>query len=152
MDVAEMRDRVAAARVGRLATVSANGGPHLVPFCFALLDDVVVTAVDHKPKRSTSLKRIENIAATGRACVLVDEWSEDWTQLWWVRLDCAASVVEDSAIRDRALAALTAKYAQYAATPPTGTVLALTVTRWTGWAASPGSGSHVSPEGTVYRV
>jgi len=84
--------------------------------------------------------------------VLVDEWSEDWAQLWWVRLDCAASVVEDSAIRDRALAALTAKYAQYAATPPTGTVLALTVTRWTGWAASSGSASHVSPEGSVYRV
>jgi len=147
VNVDEMRERVAAARVGRLATVSAAGDPHLVPFCFVLLDDVVFTAVDHKPKRSAALKRIDNIAATGRACVLVDEWSEDWSQLWWVRLDCSAEVVEDPATRDRALAALTAKYAQYADTPPTGAVLALAVTNWAGWAAS-----HVSPGGTVYRV
>jgi PPOX class probable F420-dependent enzyme len=141
-----MRERVAAARVGRLATVSGDGVPHLVPFCLVLLDDVVFTAVDHKPKRTTALRRIDNITATGRACVLVDEWSEDWTQLWWVRLDCSAQVVEDPATRDGALTALTAKYAQYAEVPPTGAVLALTVEKWTGWA------SHVSPDDTVYRV
>lgn len=145
-----MRSRVEAARVGRLATVSASGEPHLVPFCFVLLGDDIFTAVDHKPKRSTSLKRLANVAATGRGCVLVDEWSEDWTQLWWIRLDCAAAIVDDPADRDRALAALTAKYAQYAAAPPAGAVLALTVERWTGWA--PGSGSHVSTGSTVYPV
>lgn len=142
-----MRERVAAARVGRLATVSGDGVPHLVPFCLVLLDDVVFTAVDHKPKRTTALRRIDNITATGRACVLVDHWDEDWAQLWWVRLDCTAAVVDEPATRDRALAALTAKYAQYTDAPPDGAVLALTVTRWTGWAAS-----HVPPGGSVYPV
>ena len=145
-----MRERVAVARVGRLATVSAAGAPHLVPFCFALRSvddhDVLVTAVDSKPKRTTALKRIDNISATGRACVLVDEWNEDWTQLWWVRLDCSATVVDDPAVRNDALGALTAKYPQYADAPPAGPVLALAVTKWTGWA------SHVSAEGNVYRM
>jgi PPOX class probable F420-dependent enzyme len=130
--------------------VSAGGDPHLVPFCFALVDDVVYSAVDGKPKRSTHLKRIDNIAATGRAAVLVDEWAEDWTQLWWVRLDCAATLVEDPAVRDRALAALAAKYAQYGDTPPTGALLALTPTRWTGWAAQ--SASHVLAGPDVYPM
>lgn len=128
-----MRERVAAARVGRLATVSADGAPHLVPFCFALVGDTVFTAVDDKPKRSRELRRIANITATGRATVLVDHYAEDWTQLWWVRLDCGASVVEDELTRRRALNALAAKYHQYAELPPPGAVLELPVNRWTGW-------------------
>ena len=47
----EMRDLVAAAPVGRLATVGAGGAPHLVPFCFALDGDVLYSAVDRKPKQ-----------------------------------------------------------------------------------------------------
>lgn len=135
VDEGEMRSRVTAARVGRLATVSADGTPHLVPICFALLDDAVVTAVDHKPKSTTALRRIDNIVATGRATLLVDHYEDDWTALWWVRLDCAAAVVGSAAARERALDALAAKYEQYSDHRPTGTVLALEPTRWTGWAA-----------------
>ena len=52
-----MRERVAAARVGRLATVGAGGAPHLVPFCFAVEGDVLYSAVDAKPKRTQRLQR-----------------------------------------------------------------------------------------------
>jgi nitroimidazol reductase NimA-like FMN-containing flavoprotein (pyridoxamine 5'-phosphate oxidase superfamily) len=64
MDAAEARERFAAARVARLATVEAGGRPHLVPIAFAVVGDhTIVSAVEDKPKRSTNLRRLQNIAA-----------------------------------------------------------------------------------------
>jgi PPOX class probable F420-dependent enzyme len=130
-----MRHLVTAARVGHLATVSGDGVPHVVPICFALVGDVVYSCVDHKPKRSTLLRRIANIQATGRACLLVDTYDDDWSQLWWVRLDGRGRLVEASAERSAALTALANKYPQYVEHPPVGPVIALDVTRFSGWSA-----------------
>ncbi|HEX7746867.1 MAG TPA: TIGR03668 family PPOX class F420-dependent oxidoreductase [Micromonosporaceae bacterium] len=127
------RRLVESARVARLATVDADGRPHLVPVCFVLIGEVVYSAIDEKPKRSTRLRRLANIEATGRACVLIDEYHEDWSALWWVRLDGHGRVVTDPAEADRALATLTAKYPQYVERPPRGPVLALTITNWSAW-------------------
>ena len=103
---------------------------------YALVGEVVYTAVDHKPKRSQRLRRTANIAATGVACLLVDQYEEDWSALWWVRLDCAGRVVTGPAEREVALAALVARYEQYAQRPPEGAVLALDVRGWAGWSAA----------------
>lgn len=129
-----MRTLAASARVGYLGTVTANGTPHVVPVCFALLGDVAYSSVDHKPKRSPHLRRIANVRATGHACLLVDEYDEDWSRLWWARLDGHGRVVEDSLEEDAALTALAQKYPQYTQQPPSGPVLALEVTRYSGWA------------------
>ena len=131
-----MRGLLAGAPVGRLATVGADCLPHAVPVCFVLVGDVVYTAVDHKPKRSQRLRRIENIRATAAACLLVDFYAEDWSRLWWVRLDGTGRVVTDGTERTTALTALRAKYPQYAQRPPDGPVLALDVRRWSGWSAT----------------
>jgi len=128
--------RVAAARVGHLATVDRDGRPHLVPVCFALTTEMVYTAVDDKPKRSMRLRRVANVEATGHACLLVDSYDEDWAQLWWVRLDCRARVVADAAEASQARTALAAKYAQYAAHPPSGPVIALHILQWRAWSAT----------------
>ena len=125
----EPRRLVESARVARLATVDADGRPHLVPLCFVLIDDVVYSAVDEKPKRGKQLRRLADLEATGRASLLVDEYHEDWSALWWVRLDGDGRVVADPAESARALAALTAKCPQYAERPPRGPVLAITVTQ-----------------------
>lgn len=130
-----MRRLVAAARVGRLATVGADGTPHAVPICFALRDGTVYSAVDHKPKRRIRLRRITNLEQTGRACLLVDEYGEDWSALWWVRLDGTGRVAADPAEADRAVSALVGKYPQYQDHPPEGPVIALDITGWTGWSA-----------------
>jgi PPOX class probable F420-dependent enzyme len=135
VDADTMRERVDAARVGRLATVGADGQPHLVPICFALVGDVIYSAVDQKPKRSTELRRLANIRATGRGCLLVDESDEDWSALWWVRLDALGREVADPDETTRAVDALRAKYEQYGGQPPSGPVLALEVTRWSAWSA-----------------
>ncbi|MBO0867648.1 MAG: TIGR03668 family PPOX class F420-dependent oxidoreductase [Micromonosporaceae bacterium] len=131
-----MRELVATARVARLGTVGADGRPHLVPVCFVLLDQTAYSAVDHKPKRTTRLRRLANLAATGVACLLIDEYREDWSALWWVRLDGDGRVVDDPAEAARAGAALAAKYRQYGGRAPAGPYLALAIRSWTGWAAT----------------
>ena len=77
MEASEARELFAASRVARLATCDIEGRPHLVPITFALEEDVIVTAVDHKPKRTTRLRRIANIAANPRVSALVDHHRDD---------------------------------------------------------------------------
>jgi PPOX class probable F420-dependent enzyme len=129
-----MRERFGRARVGRLATADADGRPHLVPFCFALVADRIVSVVDAKPKRTQQLRRLANIRAQPRVSVLVDEYDEDWSRLWWVRADGTARVVESGPDRDAAVAELVAKYRQYVEQPPEGPLVEITVDRWRGWA------------------
>ena len=132
----ELRQRVGSARVARLATVDPDGRPHLVPVCFVLLGDVVYHAVDEKPKRHRRLRRLENIQATARACLLIDEYDEDWSKLWWVRLDGPGRLVDDPAEAAAARAALAAKYPQYVERPPSGPLVAVAVTHWSAWSAA----------------
>lgn len=140
----EARRRFAAARVARLTTVDGEGRPHLVPIVFAVDHHVVYSAVDHKPKRTTALRRLANVAANPAVAVLVDHYDDaDWSRLWWVRADGTARVVPpgtDDA--RRAVALLQARYPDYADRPPGGPVLAIDVVRWVGWAATtPPAGS-----------
>jgi PPOX class probable F420-dependent enzyme len=129
---ATAEERLAAARVGHLATVTPGGRPHIVPVCFAVHDGLVYTAVDAKPKATSALARLENVRATGRASLLVDHYEEDWERLWWVRVDGAAAVVRS----DRALDALAAKYPQYRTKRPDGPLIAIAPERWRSWVAS----------------
>ena len=135
----EQRALVAAARVARLATLRADGTARLVPITFVLLDGLVCSAVDEvKPKRSTRLARLDDVRRDPRAAVIVDHYAEDWTQLWWVRIDGEAAVHEAGELADRARAALVAKYPPYA-DPPGGPVVVLTPRRWAGWRGGPPS-------------
>ena len=126
---ATARHLVTEARVLRLATVAPDGTPHQVPATFAARGDTLVTAVDHKPKRHQRLRRLANIAANPRVCVLVDHYDDDWTHLWWARGDGTARVLP----ADPRVAWLRAKYEQYRDHPPEGPVIEITITHWTGW-------------------
>jgi PPOX class probable F420-dependent enzyme len=96
---------------------------------------MLYSAVDEKPKRSRLLKRLENIRTHPQVSVLVDHYEEDWSRLWWVRLDGTASVLEEGPERELGLALLLAKYEQYRAEPPTGAVIAVCLESWRGWAS-----------------
>jgi PPOX class probable F420-dependent enzyme len=129
----EARERFAAARVARLATVSADGRPHLVPLCFAVEGDTIFSAVDEKPKATTALARLRNIEAQERVSLLVDHYDdEDWTRLWWARADGVARV--ETAVPD-AVALLRERYPQYRSMTLDGPVIVVDVVRWSGWSA-----------------
>lgn len=120
------------ARVARLGTVDGGGEVRLVPVCFALVDGWIVGAVDHKPKRTGQLRRLDDMRASGRATVLVDHYDDDWAQLWWVRIRGRAEVHDDGPQRRGALDALASRYQQYRDRPPQGSVwrIAADELRW----------------------
>jgi PPOX class probable F420-dependent enzyme len=126
----QARERFASARVARLATADAKGVPHIVPLVFALDGETIYSAVDAKPKRTTDLKRLRNVAANPRVALLADHYAEDWDVIWWARADGTGRVLESS---PAAVALLRERYAQYRDAPPEGPVLAVDVERWSGW-------------------
>jgi PPOX class probable F420-dependent enzyme len=153
MAIEQCRERFSGARSARLGTVNLAGVPHLVPVTFAVIEaapepdtvpaadpaggvaPLVVFAVDHKPKSTTALRRLDNIAANPLVAFLVDHYEDDWDRLWWVRADAVAAIIDGDA-RLRAIAALRAKYPQYERFVPTGVVVGAAVRGWSGWRAS----------------
>jgi PPOX class probable F420-dependent enzyme len=132
----EARRRFALAPVARLATVTPEGRPHLVPMTFALEGDTIYSIVDAKPKDAVALARLSNIEANPLVSLLTDDYTDDWDGLWWVRADGRARVVERGADRERAIELLRAKYAQYADPSLSfGAATVIAVERWVGWAA-----------------
>jgi PPOX class probable F420-dependent enzyme len=131
---AREREMLDDARVARLATVRPDGRPHLVPVTFASPEPgLIVTAVDHKPKRTTNLQRLRNVEAHPAVSLLVDHYEGDWTALWWLRIDATARVVLEEPYRTTLTGALVRKYAQYVARPPTGAVIAMKIDAITSW-------------------
>lgn len=130
------RQILLASRVGHLATADEAGQPYLVPCCFTLIDDRVVTAIDEKPKQvaGARLRRIQNILANPKVALSVDHYEEDWTKIGFVLVLGEAAVIEPGRQQPAALAALRAKYRQYGpmrleAQP----LIEITPTRVTGW-------------------
>ncbi len=134
MSPAEARNRFAASRVARLATVDEQGRPHLVPIVFVVEGEIIYHVVDAKPKRTTALRRLENVGANPQVAVLVDHYDDaDWYALWWARADgCARVLSSTDAEASVAVELLRARYPQQRAT---GAVLAIDVARWSGWSA-----------------
>jgi PPOX class probable F420-dependent enzyme len=133
----EARRLFAAARVARLATADARGYPHLVPITFTVAGNKIYSAVDAKPKRTTALRRLANVAANPRVAVLADHYEDDWRMLWWVRADGMGRVLAPNEPEARdAVTLLVARYASYVERPPAGPVLMIDVQRWSGWSAS----------------
>jgi PPOX class probable F420-dependent enzyme len=132
MDATAMRKRLAEARVAHLATIGPGGRPHIVPITFALYGDAMYFAVDSKPKRTTDLQRLRNIAANPAVAVLVDHYDEDWGRLWWVRVDGRARVLGDGE-SDRAVDLLVSRYAQYRQARPPGPAVEISIDRISGW-------------------
>jgi PPOX class probable F420-dependent enzyme len=95
--------------------------------------DTVYTAVDAKPKSTRALRRLANVSVNPAASLLVDHYDDDWTQLWWVRVDGTARVVTQPAEIARAIGLLRAKYAQYDTVAIDGPVIAIDVTGWRSW-------------------
>jgi PPOX class probable F420-dependent enzyme len=131
---------LAAARTATLATVAPDGQPRLVPVCFALHDGRVWIALDEKPKQGPdprSLARVRDVLARPGVSLLVEHWSEDWSELAWLRLSGRATLIEPASVAPGVVPALRARYPQYLdhdleARP----MLAVEVDRVVRWAAA----------------
>ena len=127
--------------IARLATVTPDGMPHVVPVVFAVDSDslgnhdVVYTAVDAKPNTTLRLRRLANIESNPQVSLLVDHYADDWTRLWWVRADGVARIHSGGEALDTGCRLLRAKYPQYQSVPLHGPVIAVTVRRWSSWHA-----------------
>lgn len=131
-----------------LATIGRNGLPHLVPIVFAVTSSShLVWAVDHKPKQGRSLARLTNLARDPRSVVLVQHYENDWSRLWWVRLEGNTTEITSSGPMAIALEKLREKYPPYIQNPPQGPFMELTVTRTVGWRADGGEGICLGTEG-----
>lgn len=114
MDLApEIAAFVARQPVGRLATADAQGRPHVVPVCFVYENGAFYSAIDEKPKRTTRLKRLRNIAENPHVALIIDVYRDDWSQLVWVMVQGKAIVHERGQDYPEILAALRQKYPAY---------------------------------------
>jgi PPOX class probable F420-dependent enzyme len=121
--------------VAMLATVGADGAPHLVPVVFAVHGDVVYTAVDAKRKTTQRLRRLVNIEGNPKVSLLVHHYEDDWTQLWWVRADGVAAIHYSGEEMAVGYSLLRAKYTQYQRIALDGPVVTVDVQKWSSWRA-----------------
>jgi PPOX class probable F420-dependent enzyme len=133
----QARAKFESARVARLATLDSNRAPHMVPICFTYDGSVFYTAIDRKPKSvpPAQLARLKNIQTNPQVALLIDEYDEDWTRLWYVLVRGEAELVSGAAERAPALAQLKAKYQQYRSgmLPDDAPILRITPQRITIW-------------------
>lgn len=134
-----IQSRMGTARSARLATLQSMRMPHIVPICFVYDGAVFYTAVDRKPKRVApeGLARLRNIKASPQVALLIDEYQEDWSQLWYILVRGRAELIPKSNSDERAAALrlLRAKYPQYAAgmLPEDAPLIRITPERITSW-------------------
>lgn len=131
--------RFAAAPTAVLATLRPDGAPHLVPVVFAVHrsveGDTIYTAVDAKRKSTHRLRRLENIENDGRVSLLVDQYTDEWSHLWWVRADGVATVHHNGEQMAVGYGLLRAKYQQYQRVALDGPVVTIDVRHWSSWEA-----------------
>jgi PPOX class probable F420-dependent enzyme len=137
--------KVGAARVARFATLDAQGRPHILPVCFFFDGSTFYTAIDRKPKRVApeNLARVRQIRARAEVALLIDEYSEEWTRLWWVLVRGKAKAMPGSRASAcaKVIRALKKKYPQYASGMLSDDALIIRIIpkRVAYWVASPGA-------------
>ena len=116
-----------ASRTVAMATRAPDGRPRLVPICFAVAPGfdgrgraTLYSPIDEKPKQTTDprdLARLRDILVLPEVTLLADRWSEDWSELGWLRAYGVGELLEpeprERAEHDRAIAMLRERYPQY---------------------------------------
>ena len=137
MNRPEALEALSKARNAHLATITPEEHPHIVPVTFAVVDNWIATMVDHKPKTTMRLQRLENIQHRPQASLLTDHYEEDWDQLWWVRIDGQATLHEQGETWEMSRQSLASKYEQYTERPPEGPAIVIEIDRIKWWASTP---------------
>jgi PPOX class probable F420-dependent enzyme len=129
-------------RLAHFATVDARVvAPHVVPLCYARVDDRIYFVVDDKPKApGRTLQRLRNIAGCPRVALVVDDYDEDWSRLAYLLLHCEATRVDAEVEFTAVLGVLRQRYPQYlrmALSFATHPMVRMDIRRWHLWRATP---------------
>lgn len=122
--------------VAHLASADANGAPHVVPICYAVIENTLYFTIDQKPKSGDArhLKRLRNLSENPQAAVVVDRYDSDWTRLGWIMLRGPAEIIDAGEEHNIAQAALISRYPPYRSmqlsTLPVVAIRVEKVTRW----------------------
>jgi len=112
------------AKVARLATADLEYKPHLVPIVFVFDNDLncYFIPIDEKTKRARpeNLKRVKNIQENSNVALLIDEYNEDWTKLYFIMIRGKGSILggkkleyNEMSLIKKAHSLLNHKYIQY---------------------------------------
>ncbi|MGH3469661.1 MAG: pyridoxamine 5'-phosphate oxidase family protein [Thermocrispum sp.] len=137
----EMRRRVAAVRVARMATVDEHGRAHIVPVLFAVDGDILYSPTDKPTAVKPRPKRLCNLDRDPRITILADFYHEDWLKAWWIRMRGTAREIADGPERTHATSLIDGKYKQFLGDvylTDGGPVLAVDISDWRGWAYGDG--------------
>lgn len=111
---ADDRALLEAGRVAHLATANSEAHPHVIPLCYAILDErTLVFAIDGKPKKAGRLRRLRNLDENPRFALVVDQWDEDWSRLAYVLVEGAGRALSEPERKREAIGRLRARYPQY---------------------------------------
>ncbi len=136
----DIEERFRTCLVARLATLNPDGSPHQVPIVFTWVDDCFWSPIDGKPKENVPLQRVVNARSDSRGSLLLDEYDNNWTKLWWIRIDVQITVIEiGETPLPGVLDSLVEKYPQYedvAVLRDPGTILRLTPKKISSWQAA----------------
>src|SRR5262249_62282315 len=91
-----VREFINAHRVARLATADAVGRPAVIPICYVFDGTSFYSAIDQKPKRVApmELRRIRNIRVNPNVALVIDDYSENWSELAYVLVHGVAEILE----------------------------------------------------------
>ena len=95
------------ARVARLASIDfEEAKPHIVPVVFVFDGSSYYVPIDKKPKRDADperLRRVRNIQQNPNVALLIDEYNEDWSKLFFIMIQGKGSLIgkltEDDDVR-----------------------------------------------------
>jgi PPOX class probable F420-dependent enzyme len=123
------------ARVGRLGLLDSEGWPRVLPVTYAIVDGVIWSAVDQKPKRvpGENLARVRWLRGSPRAALTVDRYDDDWSKLAWVQVLVSVSI---EPVREDVVDALARRYPAYREAVPGGPLLRLSPERVLWWRAT----------------
>jgi PPOX class probable F420-dependent enzyme len=112
----------------------------VLPICYTLVGETLCSPTDAKPKRVPvqQLKRLRNIQENPQVAVVIDDYSDDWTQLAYVILHGTAEILTAGSVFARAIQALREKYPQYRQMAiDQNPLIAVHLTRAVSWGALP---------------
>jgi len=114
-----VRQFINAHRVAHLATADTGGRPSVIPICYVFDGGSFYSAIDSKPKRVDlrQLQRLRNIRVNPNVALVIDDYSENWSELAYILVHGMAEIIEPNhslaSEQAAAIAALRLKYTQY---------------------------------------